>query len=656
MSVETVSRATFRKPRLAKRDRGARTESAQITRLYRRSTGTRSSSRMFGVVRLEIASATSAFLAAVLWLASLPQMDADLLDNFGLVSILPMSFWIGLCLATCSFALSLDTSCRWPVLRPLNLVILILFLHATAPVVYETLRYSWAWKHLGIVDYIQRHGGVDREAPFLAAYHNWPLFFWISSKLADLFGLNSIEIANIVRFFPVLANLCYAALLVAIFRRFTDDFRLVWSAAWMFLCANWVGQDYFSPQAFAYGLYLLVLAICLGPLRLPGSAGSSVAHKKLNELRALLTRGAPRLPEPRRSTRVLLVLLVCLSIWVMVASHQLTPLILVVSLSLLSLLSGLSIGYAALTALALVSWVIYPAAPFTAVVLPEEVAEMLRSFSGFTEKFIDTSTVDPEVAIVAWAGRLLTLGIAALACLGWLRRLSHGGRDGIACALAAAPLSIMLVTSYGGEAIFRIFLFCVPFLSFFAAALFFPTNISGRGLVPRLVFAAVTLLMAVGFFLGNNGKDRQYRFSPDEVAASQWLYERALPGTLLVEGARSYPSQFRNYENFTYVPLSNERPDARNEILSDPSGVLRRWFRNESWADGYIILTRSQKAYVEALGIMPKGALDNMEMELLAAPDFQLVFANRDARIFTARRFLQSGQPQDRRHSHDARQ
>jgi hypothetical protein len=645
MSIETTSPETLRKPGLRISGRGIRPDDRQTVWLYRRANGAQSSVKLFGVANaIELASATSAVLAAVLWLSSLPQMDADLLDNFGLVSILPVTFWLGLCLTTFSFALSLDTSCRWPVLRPLNLVLLVFFLHATAPVVYETLRYSWAWKHLGIVDYIQRHGSVDREAPFLAAYHNWPFFFWMSSKLAGLFGLGSIEIANIVRFFPVLANLCYAALLVTIFRRFTDDFRLAWSAAWVFLCANWVGQDYFSPQAFAYGLYLLVLATCLGPLRPSSITGSSKAHERLHQLRALLTRGTPRVPQTSRSIRILLVLLVSLSIWVMVASHQLTPLILISSLFFLSLLTGLSLGYVALTALAVVSWVIYPAAPFTALALPEEVAGMLRSFSGFTEKFIDTSTVEPEVAIVAWAGRLLTLGVAILAGLGWLRRLNHGGRDGIACALAIAPLSIMLVTSYGGEAIFRIFLFCVPFLSFFAAALFFPTNMSGRGHGTRFAFAAVTILMAIGFFFGNNGKDRQYRFSPDEVAASQWLYERAPAGTLLVEGARSYPSQFRNYENFTYVPLSNERPDARNDILSDPSGVLSRWFRNESWADGYIILTRSQKAYVEALGIMPKGALDNMEMELLASPDFQLVFANRDARIFTARRFLQPKQ------------
>ncbi|MCV0426181.1 MAG: hypothetical protein K5905_11960 [Roseibium sp.] len=629
---------------LALRDLNSGQKGVRLVSKSRIATSTQGRHGLFDASRAtDLISLVCAALSVLLWLISLPQMDPDQLNNFGLVSILPASFWAGICFATLGFVLSLDASCRWPALRPAFVILLILLLHATPPVVYETLRYSWAWKHIGIVDYIQRHGEVDREAPFLAAYHNWPFFFWSSAKVAGFLGLDALQIANLARFFPILSNLCYAALLVVIFRRFTEDFRLVWAGVWMFLCANWVGQDYYSPQAFAYGLYLMVLAICLGPLMPVRRKEPAHSGIRLKEFRSLLSRGHPRQPVVSQTIRIVLVVAACVAIWIMVASHQLTPLVLIVSLVALSLLCGLSLGFAALAALAVVSWVIYPAAPFTAVVLPEEVAGMMRTFNGITEKFIDTSSVDPEVAIVAWAGRFLTLGIALLAGCGWLRRIWHGGRDGVASALAAAPLSILIVTSYGGEAVFRIFLFCVPFLSFFAAALFFPTNTSGRGSGVRLLFGTLTLLMIVGFYFGNNGKDRQYRFSPEEVIASNWLYERAPAGTLLVEGARNYPSQFRNYENFTYVPIAREGPEARGEILADPANVLSRWFGNERWNDGFVIITRSQKAHVEALGIMPKGALDMIEMELLASPEFQLVFANRDARIFTASRFLQAG-------------
>ncbi len=592
---------------------------------------------------VEWISAACVALGLVFWGISLPRMDADELNNFGLFSILPVSFWAALCLATAGFALSLDTACRWKVLRPLSVCLLVLLLHATPPIVYETLRYSWAWKHIGIVDYIQRHGHVDREAPFLAAYHNWPFFFWLSSKIANLLKLGPLQIAEVVRFFPVLSNLFCAGLLFAIFRRFTEDFRLVWAAIWIFLCANWVGQDYFSPQAFAYALYLLILALCLGPLAVRRGMPAGGMARRLFALRGLVSRGGPKLPAVSPAVRIASVLAVGTATGVMVASHQLTPLMLISALLSLSLLAGLSLSYAALAALAVASWLVYPAAPFTAVVLPEEVDGVMRAWQGITDKFVDTSAVDPEVAIVAWGGRLLTLGVTLLAVIGWLRRIRFGGRDGAACALLVAPVPILLVTSYGGEAIFRIFLFCVPFLSFFAAALFFPTNTTGRGLTTRLAFATLALAMSVGFLFGNNGKDRQYRFSPEEVVGAHWLYKNAPAGTLLVEGARSYPSQFMNYENFTYVPLANERRDERERILAAPASVLSRWFQDPRWSDGYVIITRSQKAYVEALGIIPKSGLDEIELALLASSDFQLVYANRDVRIFSARRFLQNG-------------
>ena len=42
----------------------------------------------------------------------------------------------------------------------------------------------------------------------------------------------------------------YLLPLMMIFRRATNDRRLIWLAVWTFYIANWIGQDYLSPQAF----------------------------------------------------------------------------------------------------------------------------------------------------------------------------------------------------------------------------------------------------------------------------------------------------------------------------------------------------------------------------------------------------------------------
>lgn len=588
---------------------------------------------------IDAAIAALILMAVVLWQLSLPLMDPDEMNDLGLASILPWTYWIGLALLSLGFSLSFHPSSRWPGLQSAALVVLILMLHATPPIVYGTLRYSWAWKHIGIVDFIQRHGEVDRTLPFLAAYHNWPGFFWVSAKLANLFDLDPLQIARLTRFVPVLSTLIYVILLNAIFRQFTKDVRVIWAALWFFVCANWVGQDYYSPQALAYGLHLLVLALCLGPL-MP-TAASCPEHKNwLIRSRTQFAYSGMVKHDVGPQRKFLALLVVFSAAIAIVASHQLTPLVLIISLLGLSIVSPLSFGFAAFVALAFVFWVIFPAAPFTAENLPKELADLGQTFDGVTDKMVDTSKSNWSVALVAWAGRVLSAGMILMATYAWFRRYRKGANDRVLAVLIAAPVFVLGVTSYGGEAIFRIYFFCLPYLALFAATLFFSTKNKMRALSHPIGFAVLIFAMAVGFLLGNNGKDRQYRFSSDEVEAVQWLYARSVPDTLLVEGARSYPSQFMNYENYTYVPISNERRDARDALLADPDTVLTRWFSDPNWQDGYLILTRSQKAYLEALGKMPVGALDQLELDLMASPNFLLVFANKDARIFTARRFV----------------
>lgn len=581
-------------------------------------------------------------IAVLFWIAGLPLMQPDRIDDFGIASILPWQYWVAVGCVTAGFAVSLIHPGQSNLLRLSALILLVLILHATPPIVYGTLRYSWSWKHIGIIDFIQRTGGVDRSITFLGAYHNWPGFFWLFARIADWLHYGPLEIANAARFFSVFSNIAYIFLLRAIFRRFTPDDRMVHAAVWIFLCANWVGQDYFSPQAVAYGLYLLILVICLGPLMPTESPARTAPGRWIARLRHRFAEVRPLQTPPSALLRVTAVITLCLAMLFVSASHQLTPLILIFSLCTLAVVTSLGLTLPILAGLIMMYWVLYPASPFTAVYLPDEVAKIGQTVGDLTETLVDTTTVDRGVAVVVWAGRALTVGVVLLAGLGWLRRLRLGAKDAVICALLAAPTLTLGATSYGGEAVFRIFFFALPFIALLAAGLFFPTEEKGHSRLTPLIFGLLSVPLILGFLLANNGKDRQYRFTKDEVAAAHWLYSRAGPGTLLVEAARSYPSQFLNYENFVYLPITNESREERDRILADPARVLARWFSDPDWKDGYVILTRSQQAYAEAMGILPKGALDQMAMDLIASPDFLLVYTNRDARVFRAMRFVNS--------------
>lgn len=57
-------------------------------------------------------------------------------------------------------------------------------------------------------------------------------------------------------------------------------------------------------------------------------------------------------------------------------------------------------------------------------------------------------------------------------------------------------------------------------------------------------------------------------------------------------------------------------------------------FRIQNEAPGFVIITRSQKAYSDAEGIMPPGSIDEIEQALLESPRFRIVRESADARVF----------------------
>ena len=101
----------------------------------------------------------------------------------------------------------------------------------------------------------------------------------------------------------------------------------------MFCLGNWIDQDYLSPQAFGFFLYLVVVALLLTVLS--ARAGAPTSWRPA----ALLVWWRARTPEePDRRLRVGALLLVLLLCVVMVASHQLSPFMLLVAVAALVVL------------------------------------------------------------------------------------------------------------------------------------------------------------------------------------------------------------------------------------------------------------------------------------------------------------------------------
>jgi hypothetical protein len=176
--------------------------------------------------------------ALAMWVACLRRIDPGAMNDLGLASVLPYAAWLPHLLLSAGFFFAISRQPRRVWLMGLYLIALVLVLHGTPTIDYGTLRYPWAWKHLGIVDYIQRHGAVDRTAPLMSVYHNWPGFFAAAALIADLAGVR--DLAVLAQWAPLALNLLYLAALPMLLRSFTRDHRVIFGGAWIFLTGNWV--------------------------------------------------------------------------------------------------------------------------------------------------------------------------------------------------------------------------------------------------------------------------------------------------------------------------------------------------------------------------------------------------------------------------------
>src|SRR6266516_3225207 len=85
-----------------------------------------------------------------------------------------IAFWAGVVLILVSAAVELgrDHVSGWRM--ALHAVALTVMLYGTAPLVYSQGRYSWLYKTIGVVQYVNVNGRLNST---IDIYQNWPGFF-----------------------------------------------------------------------------------------------------------------------------------------------------------------------------------------------------------------------------------------------------------------------------------------------------------------------------------------------------------------------------------------------------------------------------------------------------------------------------------------------
>jgi hypothetical protein len=577
-------------------------------------------------------------LAAVgLWAMGVDRVNLREINDLGLASVLPLPVLAAPVIATAGFVWTLTQRPLRRSMLLLHVVVLVIMLFGMNAMVEPVPGPNIVWRHAGIADHIARTGAID---PKIDAYFNWPGFFTLAAFLSGAAGLGSI--ASMAAWAPVFFNLLYLGPLLLLFRRVTSDRRLIWLAVWLFYVTNWIHQDYLAPQALSYFLYLLILGILVGwfgtdraVVRLAPARWRSRSPATPRAVQSLSLDALRPLEGPFQRAGLMVIVIVLFA--AAVPSHQLTPFVILAGVTALVVFGRCSArGLPWLMAVMLVAWITFLSAGYLAGHLAElsgNVGQVDTIAAANVGNRLRGSAAHQLVVQLRLAVTALLWGLAVL---GWLRRRRRGQDDMTVTLLAVAPFPFLVLQPYGGELLLRVYFFALPFTAFLAAGLFLPVKGAAASWRAAGAIGLAVVVLLGGFLFARYGNERIEHFTAEELAAVRHLYEIAPPGSLLLAATPDLPWKFQDYVSYEYRTvgsLKSNRGSGNGDLVKPVLDIMRQHQR----PGAYFIITRSNRADAEARGIVPPESLDRLERVLRRSPTVQLVYANRDARIYALR-------------------
>jgi hypothetical protein len=557
--------------------------------------------------------------AAVLWFLTLaPITPADMTD-LGLISALPIWYWVAIAALGLAFGIGLSVEPFRPSVAIAAAIVLALVLYGTPAIAQALPRFNTTYVHLGFIDLIERTG---RLYPEMDARFSWPLFF-VATALVS--AATTVDLLAIAAWVPLATNLLALPALVLLYRAFTDDQRLVWLGAWVFLLANWVGQDYLSPQGFNLLLLLWMLALVATYFQ---------------------RRGRPRWLRPGRgpddddddgqawpgepasvpyATRAGIYVVVVALALASVASHQLTPFAMMAASFGLVIVDRTTLrALPILIGVLLVIWVSFVAEAFITGHLRDLVAE-LGTEGGTAGELVSRVRGSPGHTFVVIERIAFSVAIWAAAAIGVVRRVRSGRWDLAAIALAVIPI-VLAVQPYGGEAPLRVFLFSLPATSYLVATAVFPVP-RRLGIVGVAGMTGLTVVMAAGLTIARYGNELADMVTPSELAVVDEVHRIAPEGAFLATMNFNSPIRYQFVERYDYeeiaAPMTTMTAATLAAIL-DVEGAGR---------PTYVVLTRGQRAHDELIGVPPT-EWPRIEAELEASPWFEPVVREADGSAY----------------------
>lgn len=516
---------------------------------------------------------TTLGVAAVLFAVGVRTIPSAGASQWGLLAVASPAYGASILVVAIGFAIAVRRSNMQAAVAATLLMIVVQRLPRS--ITTDLPMYAWTYKHLGVVDYIAHAHTLARDVDI---YNGWPGLFALTAWFSDLTGVSAISIAH---WYTPLFHVAFAILVYGVARCWALRPLSAITATFLVATLNWVEQDYFSPQAttmlFAAGIFAL-----MG-----------------------LSRSRPV------GTTLIIVLFAAGTV-----THQLTPYWLL-----------LVIGTLVVTKRMKPWWIVIP---LTGILIAYLIynwdqASQYTLFSSNVLKNADTNI--PTVGVLGQ--RITSGGVRSLSACIWIatalvlllrwRRKQPFWSLGV---LALSPMLILGGQNYGGEAVFRVFLYSLTGCCLVLA----PVVVSAiQGTVRRYGGALSVLLLATGLSAqGYTGSWYANVMPKLQVETATVVLGQAELPAYLTAVAPVWPER----SSFRYVDYArfNAHYDG---LMINATNLAGRHFNTQADYDQfvyaldshpdastYLIITDQMQVYSWYFGILPWDALPNLKERL----------------------------------------
>ncbi|WP_088942535.1 hypothetical protein [Rhodococcus sp. 1168] len=546
-------------------------------------------------------------LAVVLWLPALPGLESAGYSQFGLLSAGTGPVLV-ICMALVVVAFL--TAVRRHQLRiaVAAIGVAILVQRVTVTLVTDAPVYEWTYKHVAVTEYILAFGALPPNG--IDIYAQWPGFFVVTAWFAEVSNLGILSLAHV---FAPMIHILTAVFVYSLARVLKARRRVAITAAMIAELVNWVGQDYYAPQALGFVLAVgfLVLLLASTQLRVTG-------------------------------------FLAIIPFAALVPTHQLTP-------YWLFAVTGVLL----VTRRAKPWWLMFPLAiillgylyPRLSIVAPYGL------LSGFDPVENAASNVQaPGILgkqVTSLVCRALSAGVFALAMASIVYAWRTKKTFWAPMVMAFGSIALLAGQSYGGEAIFRVYLYAIPGCALLIAPMLLAaldmepsaarSTMGKVGARAALAAAALGTVGAAtfglqGYFglwpliIENRAQVDQTRDLVAQAPAGS-TFTLLYPAGYPIRSTAKYVEQAEANELFD-APLNYYGPEYMLEFPTAEQLEAFDWDASQRDTPSYVILTRQSLESMKYYGFMQEGAAETFERWLRSNPAWSVRSQDADTIVF----------------------